>query len=103
MLSNTFIHTTATTLFLATGEQALTTMFFCNQSLTTSTTVDIYAVPGGIAYSSSNLIMKALSLPATETFVFDAEKLILANGDSIVATSAYNDIVVATISSVQTA
>jgi hypothetical protein len=41
-------------------------------------------------------------LPRSETFVFDAEKLILDNDDEIWAKATVNNIVVATISSVRT-
>jgi hypothetical protein len=104
MITNVLLNNTYTTLFTAsTGtEQAVTTMFFCNTSSNTLATVDIYVTPATKPISGSNQIIKSLPLPATETFVFDAEKLILESGDSINAQSSVANIVVATISSVQT-
>ena len=104
MITNVSLNATYTTLFTAsTGtEQAVTTMFFCNTSPTTPTTVDIFVTPATVPVSASNQVIKSLSLPATETFVFDAEKLILESGDSINALAGVPSIVVATISSVQT-
>jgi hypothetical protein len=102
-ITNTYIHSTATTLiFLASGEQAITTVFFCNNSSVTDTSLDIYLTPAASAVSSGTQIIKSLPLPKSETFVFDAEKLILATGDKIHAQATVNDIVVATVSSVQT-
>lgn len=83
-------------------EYAITTMFFCNTSDTEDTTLDIHLVPGGQSLSTGTQVIKALSLPHSETFVFDAEKLILENGDTIQARATVDQIVVATISSVKT-
>lgn len=83
-------------------EHAITTMFFCNQDSSNDTAIDIYLVPGGSGLSTGSQVIKSLALPRTETFVFDAEKLILANGDTIYAEATVDKIVVATISSVKT-
>jgi len=77
-------------------------MFFCNQSAVTDTTIDIYLVPGGVGLGTGTQVIKSLPLPRTETFVFDAEKLILVNGDTIYAHATVDKIVVATVSSVKT-
>ena len=104
MITNVSLNNTYTTLFKAsTGtEQAVTTMFFCNTTSNTAATVDIFVTPATVPVSGSNQIIKSLSLPAAETFVFDAEKLILESGDSINAQASVANVVVATISSVQT-
>jgi Tfp pilus assembly major pilin PilA len=103
-ITNVKVESTQTTrLYLASGEQAIINMFFCNQSSVSDCTLDIYAVPSGGVANSSTQIIKTLSLPATETFVFDAEKIMLGNGDAIWAQSTVDKIVVATLSSVSTA
>lgn len=104
-ISNVLIESTQTTVLFNTPlnqEYAVTTMFFCNQSASTDTTLDIYVVPGAGVLNASTQIIKSLSLPATETYVFDAEKLILENGDKIYAQASVDSIVAATISSVKT-
>lgn len=103
-ITNIRVDSTQTTrLFLATGEQAVTTMFFCNTSDTNDCLVDIFVNPNAAPPgTSSTQIIKALSLPKSETFVFDAEKLILDNNDEIWAKATVDKIVVATISSVRT-
>lgn len=103
-IKNVKVESTQTTrLFLATGEQAVTTMFFCNTSDTTDCLLDIFVNPNGVSPgTSSTQIIKSLSLPKSETFVFDAEKLILDNNDEIWAKATVDKIVSATISSVRT-
>jgi len=102
-ISNVRVESTQTTqVFVASGEQAITAMFFCNQSETDDCKLDIYLVPGGDVASSSTQVVKALDLPATETYVFDMEKLILEDQDSVQAYATVDKIVVATISAVST-
>ena len=90
----------------ANEEQAVTTMFFCNNSNSTTTNVllNIYLVPQGSAVGpgTGTMVINSLSLPRQETFVFDAEKLILSNTDAIYAQANVANVVVATISSVKT-
>lgn len=102
-ITNTLIlTTTATTVFTAVGDQAITTVMFCNTDLVNTCELDVHIVPAAQVPSTATTILKNLILPATETFVMDAEKLILANGDTIQAreTAGYNQVVAATVSSV---
>lgn len=99
--------TNATLIFQAAQneEQAVTTMFFCNNSANTATDalVSIYLVSQGSGGPApQNIVINSLSLPHQETFVFDAEKLILYNTDAIYAQSNISNVVVATVSSVKT-
>jgi hypothetical protein len=98
---STVVTGTNTLIFSASGDQAITTVIFCNNNDNVSTTLDVYAVaavPGTVGTGTQ--ILRSLSLPATETFVMDAEKLILANGDALWAKSSAGSVVVATVSSV---
>jgi hypothetical protein len=103
-LSSSQVATTGTTIFLASGDQAITTIMFCNTDPNgTTALLDVYAVPynGGTGtVGTGTQILKSLTLPATETFVMDAEKFILGTGDKFVAVSSVNNIVCATVSSV---
>lgn len=103
-ITNVRVESTQTTLlFLASGEHAVTTMFFCNTSDADDCLLDIFVTPNGqVSGTSATMIIKSLSLPRTETYVFDAEKLILSNQDSIQAKATVDKVVVATISTVQT-
>jgi hypothetical protein len=103
-LTSSKVATTGTQIFLAAGDQAITTILFCNTDPNgTTALLDVYAVPynGGTGtVGTGTQILKSLVLPATETFVMDAEKLILGNSDALYATSSVNNIVCATVSSV---
>jgi hypothetical protein len=90
-------------LYIAVGQTAITTMLFCNTSLDTDATLDVYAVPYGSNVSPGTQIMSKVSIPAGETFVLDTERLILEIDDSIYAQASENLIINATISSLQTA
>jgi hypothetical protein len=92
--------TTSTMIFLASGEQAITTLFFCNTSDDTDSLLNIYLVPDGNAVSSATQIIKSLALPATETFIMDTEKLILNTGDTIWANASENLVITASVISV---
>ena len=97
--SSVIASTTTTRIFLASGDQAITTIIFCNFDSSTAATFDAYAVPNGGVVSTATQILKSVSLPATETFVMDTEKLILANGDALWAQSSVA-VITASVSSV---
>jgi len=101
-ITNSYIASaSATNLFTAVGEQAVTTIFFCNISTGTDVTLSIWVTSQGQAVGDDCLIIKDLPLPGSETYVFETEKLILDNSEAIHAQATVDNIVVATISSVQ--
>jgi len=103
MITNTQIASTTTSrVFLASGQQAITTMVFCNTTISTNATVDVYVVPYGSNANAGTQIMKTLSLPATETFVLDTERLILENNDAVYAQASAPSTITVTVSSLQT-
>jgi hypothetical protein len=108
-ITNVVLTSTQSTLIFQAGlneEYAITTMFFCNNTNSTLTDalINIYIVPAGnpSGASTNTMVINSLSLPRQETFVFDAEKLILANTDAIYARSTVANAVVATVSTVKT-
>lgn len=102
MITNTQVYSTSTRIFLSSGENAITTVFFCNTSNDTDTALDVYAVPAAGVTGTGTQIISNLALPASETFVFDLEKLILEDGAALWAASSSDTIVTATVSSVRT-
>jgi hypothetical protein len=101
-IRNTQIATIPTQIFLADGQQAITTMIFCN--ITTQTNLlSVYAVPFGSNADITTQILQDVEIPPAETFVMDTERLILEDNDSIFALSLFNNGITATISSVATA
>jgi hypothetical protein len=103
-IKNTQIASATTTrLFLASAQQAITTMIFCNTDPVTDASFDVYVVPYGTNANPTTQIMKGVPLPAGETFVLDTERLILETNDAIYAQASENLIITATISSLTTA
>ena len=101
-IRNTQIATIPTQVFLADGQQAITTMIFCN--ITTQTNLlSVYAVPFVSIADITTQILQDVEIPPSETFVMDTERLILEDNDSIFALSLFNNGITATISSVATA
>lgn len=89
--------------FSATVQTALTTVIFCNVSPTTSTSINVFAVPFGSSPLPSTQIMKSLPLAAGDTFVLDTERLILEQNDSLWVQSSVSNVVTVTVSSLTTA
>jgi hypothetical protein len=91
-ISNTSISSSNTTIYTSSGNNAITTIMFCNTSAFNPTTptlnqslLYVYAVPNGGTVGTGTLIINGLPIPAGETVSLDQEKLVLANGDTIVA------------------
>jgi hypothetical protein len=104
-IQNTLVgNASATQVFVAsTGtECAITTMIFCNTSLTEDATMDLWVVPyGQVAGDPINQVLNKVEIPHTETFVMDSEKLIMGGGDAVwakVAEGAADQIVNACVS-----
>jgi hypothetical protein len=108
-IQNTLVDTlAANVLFYAnTGtEQAITTMIFCNTDAGNDANLDLWVVPfGSIPGTPLNQVLNRVSIPRTETFVMDTEKLILSSQDAIYGLVTYSGLppptVNACISSVQ--
>ena len=81
--------TTDTTIYLSSGNNAITTVIICNTDVVNPISLTLYAVEnvGGSAgtTSSSNMNVQTLTIPAGDTISFDQEKMVLAGGDSLVA------------------
>lgn len=82
----------ATIAYTSTGNNAITTIIVCNTATynpsspaTGLTYLSLWAVKNLQARGDANLIVNALPVPAGETVTFDQEKIVLENGDSIVA------------------
>ena len=116
-ITNNFIDATFTTLYTSTGDTAITSMIFCNYADTDNiasppapapgnvltdadTFLDLHVVPSGGSASDENKILHQLKIPGGETFIMDTERLVLENGDTIVAQTTSPATISATISSV---
>jgi hypothetical protein len=81
---NTAILATNTTLYTSAGNNAITTVIICNTG-GNDRTLTLHAVPSGGSAGAVNMIVNALVVPAGDTVSFDQEKMVLSNGDSLVA------------------
>lgn len=98
---------TNTTLFTATGDKMVATMIFCNQELpnplqidSNVTYLDVHLVKNGDVATNTNRIVNALMIPAGETVFFDTERIVLQDGDSVVANTTSPAVITCTISTV---
>ena len=89
------INASNTTLYTSSGNNAITTLIVSNVNTYNPATptigqsnLNLFIVPGGGTPNLTNLIVSALPLPAGETFTFDNEKIIMSNGDTLVATAS---------------
>lgn len=95
--------TNSTTIYQSDGESGVTTLIICNHHATTNAVVNVWVVPDGAVAGNANQILKNLTIVASDTFVMDMEKLVLDDGDTIVAQSDTSDVVNAVISSMAVA
>ena len=86
-ITNTAILATNTTIYSSSGNNAITTVIICNTG-GSDRTLTLHAVPNGGSASSTNMIVNTLTVPAGETVSFDQEKMVLSNGDSLIAVAS---------------
>lgn len=90
---------------------AITTILVCNTGFddgtgANDTTFDMHVIPSGQsrgdgsdgAGSNPNIVLKALSVAAGDTFTFNVERLVLEEGDEVVFVGGAPTRLVATIS-----
>lgn len=104
-ISSALVTTSSTAVFTcpASQEHAVTTLFFCNYSGTDVTLSAVHLVKSGSGATDTNKIISNLSIPAGETFTFDAEKIVLEAGDAIYAQASDSTRLNVTVSSLRVA
>lgn len=98
-ISNTVLSTTGNVIYTNSGTSVVSVMYFCNNDASAQT-FSLYAVPSGGTPTASTIIYKNVTVAAGDTFVVDMEKLVLDNGDALVATASANVTITATVSHV---
>ena len=73
-----------TTVYTSSGESAVTTIFFCNTD-SSSIDVTVWIVPSGDTLGDEHMIMKELTINATDTFAFGSERILMGASDTIQA------------------
>jgi hypothetical protein len=83
---------TPTSIYISSGNTAVTTTIFCNTNVYSSGSpatgtieLTLHVIPSGDSRGPENMILNALPIPAGETFTFDTEKVVLENGDKLMA------------------
>lgn len=105
-IKNNAIANTGSELFICPGSQtdqqehAVTCIIFCNVS-TTDVLLSLYMVPNESTIGDTSKVINELTIPATETFSFDTEKMVLGTGDRVYAIASGNDQLVSTISTMR--
>ena len=100
-IKNTQVQTIPTQIFLAEGQQAVTTILFCNVTTVTNS-VSLFAVPFGGNVGPTTQILNTVVLPGGETFAMDSERFVLEENDAFYAQASSNNSITVTISSVST-
>jgi|11_taG_2_1085331.scaffolds.fasta_scaffold30522_2 hypothetical protein len=81
------VGTSSTVIYTSSGESATSAVFLMNNNAA-ARTVQIHVVPSGGSASVNTQIIKDLSIDGADTYVLNAEKLVLDNGDTIQVTSS---------------
>jgi len=98
-IANTLVGSGSNTIFLSSGNTAITFMSLCN-TLSDSVTVSVYIVPAGQTPLPQHLIVTDLLIASKDTYMFyhAAEKIILSDGDYVYVASSDNDAIAAFVS-----
>ena len=83
-LQNTSLNTTAANVYVSTGSNGITTMYFANYG-GTAVTLNVYAVAVGGTPGNGTIIYNNVPIAPYDTFIVETEKLVLGNGDRIMA------------------
>lgn len=75
-----------TNIYVSSGNTVISAMYFCNSD-SSAANLNVWivgdgSVAGGTS-SAANLVYREIQLAASDTYVVDMEKLVLANGDYI--------------------
>jgi len=91
------IGTTSTTLYTSTNNTAITVIFFCNTT-GSDATLSVNVVQSGGSAAATNQIIKDLTITGGDTYIMNAEKMVLGNADTIQAISGTSNAITASVS-----
>ena len=94
-LQCTAINATNTTIYTSSGSNAITTLVVANVNTYNAGTptvgtsnLSLYIVPSGSNANYVNMLVNAIPVSAGETFTFDNEKIVMGNGDQLIAVAS---------------
>ena len=93
------IGTGATTVYTSSGTTAITCMFFMNDNAS-ARTLSVHVVQSGDTASSTNQLVKNISIDPADSYVINLEKLVLSNGDTVQCLASVGSSIFPTVSSV---
>ena len=93
------IGTGATTVYTSSGTTAITCMFFMNDNAS-ARTLSVHVVQSGGTTSSTNQLVKNISIDPADSYVINLEKLVLSNGDTVQCLASVGSSIFPTVSSV---
>jgi hypothetical protein len=100
-IKNTLVTNANSVMYTSGGANAITSIIVCNYGASASN-FTLFAVPAadvsGTTTQSKHTIISALPIPAGETVSLDQEKLVLANGDTLIAIASVASMLTFTIS-----
>jgi hypothetical protein len=98
-IQNTALTTTATAIYVSSGNSAVTTVHLCNYT-GSSVQANVYLSPStGNVANGTTVIYGNVTIGAYNTLIIYQEKFVLANGDTIWANVSAPSSVTATVSS----
>jgi hypothetical protein len=95
-LAKKLLTTSISAVYTSINDSATTSIFFTNDNAS-ARTIDVHLVGSGSA-DATNRIIKELSIDGGDTYIMSAEKIVLANGDTIEAKCSHATSVYATVS-----
>lgn len=93
------VTTTAANVYVSNGNTAITSLSLTNYSAS-NVTANLFVVPSGDTAGNLNMVLAELDITTKDTYQFYAasEKLLLSNGDAIVANAASDNAINAVVS-----
>ena len=94
---NTSLATSAANIYASSGNSVVVTVYLCNTD-TVARTVNLFLVQNAGTASSSNQIIKDLTIAPSDTYIMNTERLVLGNGEMLQGNASSNSVITATVS-----
>jgi hypothetical protein len=97
-IQNTALTTTATAIYVSSGNSAVSTIHLCNYTSSPITANLYVAASSGNVANNTTIVYGGVTISAYNTLIIDREKLVLAGGDTIYANVSSASAATATVS-----
>lgn len=82
-IQNANLTTTTSNIYVSSGSTAAMTFYFSNYTTSSNVTFSLWAVPSGDTPGNLNVLYSNVVVVAGDTYVMDAERIFLENGDRL--------------------